>query len=112
MLGYCFPGTAFWTGYCFLDTACFYTDIAIQLTICPAMHTGRANQASIIADSLELPYWPGASPAWPFAGPRSEERRVGKECVSVDLGGRRILNKKNSTNKSSSHQQTTHPHQH
>src|SRR3546814_17572539 len=29
-------------------------------------------------------------------GGRSEERRVGKECeVSVDLGGRRILKKKN-----------------
>src|SRR3546814_16516002 len=28
--------------------------------------------------------------------PRSEERRVGKECVSsVDLGGRRIIKKKN-----------------
>src|SRR3546814_13250996 len=27
-------------------------------------------------------------------GARSEERRVGKECVSVDLGGRRILKKK------------------
>src|SRR3546814_15902948 len=26
---------------------------------------------------------------------RSEERRVGKECVSVDLGGRRIIKKKN-----------------
>src|SRR3546814_19641866 len=25
---------------------------------------------------------------------RSEERRVGKECVSVDLGGRRIIKKK------------------
>src|SRR3546814_16411108 len=25
---------------------------------------------------------------------RSEERRVGKECVSVDLGGRRIVKKK------------------
>src|SRR3546814_20160772 len=29
---------------------------------------------------------------------RSEERRVGKECVSsVDLGGRRIIKKKNKT---------------
>src|SRR3546814_13884370 len=26
---------------------------------------------------------------------RSEERRVGTECVSVDIGGRRIINKKN-----------------
>src|SRR3546814_8940963 len=30
---------------------------------------------------------------------RSEERRVGKECVSsVDLGGRRSIKKKNDTN--------------
>src|SRR3546814_14476278 len=28
---------------------------------------------------------------------RSEERRVGKECVSVDLGGRRIIKKNNNT---------------
>src|SRR3546814_19365526 len=32
----------------------------------------------------------GARPA----GDRSEERRVGKECVSVDLGGRRTIKKK------------------
>src|SRR3546814_20802956 len=29
---------------------------------------------------------------------RSEERRVGKECVSVDLGGRRIIKKKKNVN--------------
>src|SRR3546814_18058306 len=28
-------------------------------------------------------------------GLRAEERRVGKECVRVDLGGRRIMTKKN-----------------
>src|SRR3546814_14573690 len=32
----------------------------------------------------------------------TEERRVGKECVSVDLGGRRIL-KKNTKNHTRSH---------
>src|SRR3546814_19396302 len=32
---------------------------------------------------------------WPMvAAVRSEERRVGKECVSVDLGGRRFIKKK------------------
>src|SRR3546814_17520583 len=31
---------------------------------------------------------------------RSEERRVGKECVSVDLGGRRIIKKKKTRIKS------------
>src|SRR3546814_16173656 len=31
---------------------------------------------------------------WLRAPLRSEERRVGKECVRVDLGGRRIIKKK------------------
>src|SRR3546814_13464044 len=43
------------------------------------------------------------------AGKRSEERRVGKECVSrVDLGGRRIIKKKNTTQHTSRDQQRTH----
>src|SRR3546814_18328533 len=39
---------------------------------------------------------------------RSEERRVGKECVSrVDLGGRRIIKKKKEKNKEQDPQYTT-----
>src|SRR3546814_15536437 len=34
-------------------------------------------------------------------GVRSEERRVGKECVRVDLGGRRIIKKKKIINDTS-----------
>src|SRR3546814_16338429 len=44
---------------------------------------------------------------------RSEERRVGKECVSVDLGGRRIIKKKKQgrvelTIYPAEHNETTH----
>src|SRR3546814_11326571 len=42
--------------------------------------------------ALEAAYWSQ------LVGNRSEERRVGKECVSrVDLGGRRLIKKKTST---------------
>src|SRR3546814_20585503 len=34
-------------------------------------------------------------PTATYATFSSDERRVGKECVSVDLGGRRIIKKKN-----------------
>src|SRR3546814_16362713 len=47
------------------------------------------------------PRWPRSATSWwlaavpPASGPRSEERRVGKECVvRVDLGGRRIIKTK------------------
>src|SRR3546814_19653750 len=45
--------------------------------------------------------WRALSPMGLVRPPRSEERRVGKECVSrVDLGGRRIIKKKKKINKS------------
>src|SRR3546814_6327503 len=40
------------------------------------------------------------------AGERSEERRVGKESVRVDLGGRRIIKKKNTKEKEKQYSMT------
>src|SRR3546814_13380164 len=73
----------------------------------------------LLADIMALETWRGqiekrsadtikkrkARPAAIQTTARSEERRVGKECVSsVDLGGRRIIKNKTKTN--NEHQQS------
>src|SRR3546814_13250900 len=59
--------------------------------------------ATVVAD-LQGRLCVGAS----VTSSRSEERRVGKECVSsVDLGGRRIIKKKNSMSRNNTRERYT-----
>src|SRR3546814_14797405 len=69
-------------------------------------YTNEAQKAvaeDTIADVNASGLWPGevvteVAPAGDFWEARSEERRVGKECViRVDLDGRRIIKKNNNT---------------
>src|SRR5881394_4480787 len=62
--------------------------------------TGVQTCALPICEDSGIPAGQGAAERRPDPLRRSEERRVGKECPSsVDLGGRRIIKKKNKKKK-------------
>src|SRR3546814_7090973 len=62
------------------------------LPICPSLFVGYARNGAPRPPGLTAD---GFLPTGDLAVIRSEERRVGKECVvRVDLGGRRIIKKK------------------
>src|SRR3546814_4839171 len=69
------------------------------LPICVASARSTAPAPSVLLAAVDRPSPPCRPPPMRMLPPpkaRSEERRVGQECVSrVDLGGRRILKKKN-----------------
>src|SRR3546814_20038053 len=78
--------------------------------IADAIAGARPGDVVLIAGKGHEPYQEIAGKRWPFddmaiaraalgAWSRSEERRVGKECVSsVDLGGRRLMTQKKKNN--------------
>src|SRR3546814_1210300 len=68
----------------------------VQTCALPIYSVSNAWALSAPRKPLTVRVWPRSASTWATFTPRSEERRVGKECVSsVDLGGRRIIKKKN-----------------
>src|SRR3546814_13683937 len=71
-----------------------------EATVLEGFAEEEAAKALILVDLIRCPPKQVARRAAAMIKTRSEERRVGKECVRrVDLGGRRIIKKKKLTEK-------------